>query len=431
MGTTAVAGGDPGKGVAVVPVVELDDDELDARLFALRRERDRLVLDEAEVLAEWARRELWRVGGGVNAAHALAGRSGASPARARAEVRRARKVESMPLARVSVLEGRLSLDRFDLLAVANSARRRRVYERDEALLVDHASALCYSDAYRAVRYWCEAADDEVQDDPPGVEPPEPGEPAEPAPDPWAGAEVGERAHVARTLDGVTAVDAVLGAIGGEIVETELRRLEEEIRRADAREGRERTRAQRTAAAMVEMATRSASIPSGARRPRPLFTVVVGADKLRGLCELGSGAIVSPDQLAGHVGTAALESIVFGGEHTILSVSKRRTFRGALRRAIQVRDRHCIHRYGCDVRADDADVDHIRPWREGGTTSQFDARVRCRGHNRIAELDDGDHLPLPEQPVDWLTWARVKARWIYEQDDRTARTRPDRAPPDAT
>ena len=67
-------------------------------------------------------------------------------------------------------------------------------------------------------------------------------------------------------------------------------------------------------------------------------------------------------------TAMLESVIFDGPSTVLSVSRKRTFTGAIRRAIQVRDRHCQHPAGCDVPAGDCDVDHITPYGDGGLTA---------------------------------------------------------------
>jgi 5-methylcytosine-specific restriction endonuclease McrA len=70
---------------------------------------------------------------------------------------------------------------------------------------------------------------------------------------------------------------------------------------------------------------------------------------------------------------------------VVSVSHRRRFTGALRRAIEVRDRHCAHPSGCEVPAHLCDVDHIVPWSQGGATSQENGRLLCSTHNRLAHL----------------------------------------------
>jgi HNH endonuclease len=70
---------------------------------------------------------------------------------------------------------------------------------------------------------------------------------------------------------------------------------------------------------------------------------------------------------------------------VISVSHKRTFTGALRRAIEVRDRHCQHPSGCDEPADRCDVDHIQPHSHGGETSQHNGRLSCWPHNRDEQL----------------------------------------------
>jgi hypothetical protein len=85
----------------------------------------------------------------------------------------------------------------------------------------------------------------------------------------------------------------------------------------------------------------------------------------------------------------MEVVLFDGPATVLSVSRRRSFTGALRRAIEVRDRHCQHPAGCDVPVDRCDVDHVVPWIAGGRTDQFNGRLECRAHNRHADLHDAD------------------------------------------
>jgi hypothetical protein len=164
-----------------------------------------------------------------------------------------------------------------------------------------------------------------------------------------------------------------------------------------------------------MATRSASTAPGARRPRALFTVLVGEDTFRHLCETTAGHVVPPDALVPHLDTADLEVVLFDDAATVISVSPRRTFTGALRRAIEVRDRHCQHPAGCDVPAAHCDVDHIVPWTDGGRTDQFNGRLECPAHNRHRDLHDTDGVPPPSRGIDYLDHVRARLRWQLQQE----------------
>jgi hypothetical protein len=167
---------------------------------------------------------------------------------------------------------------------------------------------------------------------------------------------------------VVVVNGVLDPIGGTIVTDELNRLERDLYLADQRDGVVRTGSQRRAAALVEMATRSATAAADGKRPRPVFTVFIGDDSFTRMCELANGQVITPGTLIPWLGDAELETVLFDGPTTVVSVSKRRPLTGALRRAIQVRDRHCQHPSGCDEPVDRCDVDHVIPVAENGPTS---------------------------------------------------------------
>ena len=219
-------------------------------------------------------------------------------------------------------------------------------------------------------------------------------------------------HVSTTLDGEVVVAGVLDPVSGAIITAELERLEHDLYLADQRDGVVRTASQRRAAAFVEMATRSGAMPADARRPKPRFTVLIGERTFERLCELSTGTVIAPGQLIPHLGTAEIESILFDGPSTVLTVSKRRTFTGALRRAIQVRDRRCGHRAGCDVRAERCDVDHIVPHVDDGPTSQFNGRLRCPPHQRHPHKRDPGE-PYPERSIHRLDALRALIRWRVE------------------
>jgi hypothetical protein len=120
----------------------------------------------------------------------------------------------------------------------------------------------------------------------------------------------------------------------------------------------------------------------------LYTVLVDYETFAGrICELDDGTVLSPGQLAGGLSQADIERVVFDGPDRVLAVSHRRRFTGALRRAIQVRDRQCQHPSGCDVPASGCDVDHIVPWPISQETSLDNGRLVCPTHNRDPEHND--------------------------------------------
>jgi hypothetical protein len=219
-------------------------------------------------------------------------------------------------------------------------------------------------------------------------------------------------YLSRTDEGEAIIDGRLAPIDAEIVDRELRRLVREVRAADTRNGVERTPAQRRAVALVAMAQRSMNATGLA--PRPLFEVIVGDETARRLCQLSSGHVVHPDDLVPYLDDATFETFLFDGPSTIVGVSKQRTFRGALRRAIKVRDRRCQHPSVCPASIDDCDIDHCVPASEHGPTSQFNARAGCVPHNRLNHLR-GQAEARPERPLDRLDELRCRLRWRLRRE----------------
>ena len=217
---------------------------------------------------------------------------------------------------------------------------------------------------------------------------------------------------------------------GAIVNDEIDRIERELYLADKRNGVTRTASQRRSAALVEMATRSGTAPADGQRPKPRFTALVGDETMSQLCELANGTVVTPGSIFEYAGDADLETVLFDGPSTVISVSHRRTFTGQLRRAVQVRDRHCQHESGCDVPADQCDIDHIVPHADDGPTSQFNGKAECHPHNRNPERHDHGGVPRPTRPVDRLDEIRCRLRWQMlradpdgEADDRADPSNP--------
>ena len=384
--------------VLVLDPDTLSDSELHDAVVAIQRQRARLGIAAAALLSRWDRRGVWAGDGSRSAASRLARDTNTSRSSANVELRRARHVRSMPATCAAIRGGELSLDHVDLLGRANRPWRHAVFAEHEPTLVAECAKLRFAQAVKAVDYWSQRADARAADD--------------------AAERQRLRAHLyaSSSLDGDVVVGGVLDAIGGKIVVDELARLEHELYLKDRADGVIRTASQRRAAALVEMATRSATAPPDGQRPRPLFTVLVGDHTFQRLCELADGAVVAPGALAPWLNEAVVESVLFDGPSTVISVSRRRGFTGALRRAVQVRDRHCQHPSGCDVPADDCDVDHIVPFAAGGVTSQFNGRLECPTQNRHRDKHDHDAAPLSPRPITRLDELRARLRWRYLREE---------------
>jgi hypothetical protein len=140
-----------------------------------------------------------------------------------------------------------------------------------------------------------------------------------------------------------------------------------------------------------MATRSKTAPADGRRPEPLITILVDYPTLYGrICELANGIVLSPGSLLEWLDGASFERVVFGpGKRAECSVQSR-FFTGATRRAIELRDRGCVHEY-CEETVDNCEIDHIVPYSKGGPTTQENGRVLCGFHNR-----QRNQRPPPEE-----------------------------------
>ena len=295
--------------LAELDLDELSDAELHDTVIALQREQARLGSVAAGLLARWDRRGVWAGDRSRSAASRLARELRCSLTSANVELRRARKLATMPHTAAAVLAGSLSLDHVDVLGRANQPWRDAVFTDHEKALVGECAKLRFSHAVKAVDYWCQRADAMAAED------------------------EAERCRVERaqlfastTLDSVVVLTGVLDPIGGAIVTRELKRLERDLYLADERDGVVRTASQRRAAALVEMATRS-------RRPgqRAAATATVQrAARRRHLQQhvrTRQRDVISPGELVPHLGDAELETILFDGPFTVVAASIARKFCG--------------------------------------------------------------------------------------------------------
>ena len=307
----------------------VDDDALHALVVDVHRQCHQLSAARARLLDVWDRRRVWESDGSRSAGHRLSRETSTSVTAAKREIARARALRAMPATAVALADGALSPEHVDLLAAANDGAGTTRFADHEQLLVEQCEQLRYADAAKVVTYWCQRAD-------------------------AAGAEhdaatfVEQRgASASTTFDGTVEVRATFDPVAGAAFVEELNRLVEQLRLADLAAGTKRTARQRRADARVEMAIRCRTATEGGLRPRPLITILVGEATFAHVCELAAGTVIAPGQIVPLLSDPEIERVVFDGPNRVISVSHKRRFTGAVRRAIEVRDRHCTHPSGCD------------------------------------------------------------------------------------
>lgn len=280
-----------------------------------------------------------------------------------------------PFLAAAFAAGDVSGDHVDVLSAARF-QREVLFARDEEFLVDQARFLRFGPWCKVVAYWRRRADAELGRD--GT-----------APD--------TTPVLSLTAVGdMVAVDGQLDAVGGAIVTNALDTIMHELVADDRACGRPaRKPRELRAAALVEMARRAMAMPADARRGRVLLNIACGVEEFTKLCELSNGTVVRPGEIIPYLGIVDIRTIVFDTPMHAIKASSQRTFTGAVRAAVQIRDRHCQHPSGCDEPIDRCDVDHIIPWSIFQITDQANGRLLCTFHNRIQP-----QLPRPPTDPAW-------------------------------
>jgi hypothetical protein len=370
-------------------------------VLGLLSAKARLEAFLAEAVAGFEASGEWRLSGACSARAWLMAEARLSEKEAGILLRRGRALSTLlPHTREAFEQGSITGAHVDTLVPLAKGRTAEALGRDEHVLVEAAIRCSHKGFTQFVEEWKQVVDPDGTD------------------------EAAERRKARRSVSlsesiggmwfGSMTLDPVLGTI----VFNELKRLErqlfaEEWAGARRRLGREpttadltRTPAQRRADALGVMARRSRTAPADGRKPEPLFTVLVNYEAVYGrLCQLAGGTVVPPGHLIPWLEHADIERaeyplVKMGATATMKTVDCRsfeqavtlpitrvecpptdRFFTGATRRAIQVRDRICSHP-SCDLPASWCEVDHIRPYSEGGATTQENGRLLCGKHNRM-------------------------------------------------
>jgi hypothetical protein len=351
---------------------ELTEAQLNRLVCALVDANGRLEGLSALVSERWDESKAWKKDGSRKPSGRLARDTHRCGRDARRTLKRGHALVQMPATSEALLRGRIGVAVADLLITTRGRAKKRssglaTFRNDEEMLVGICARLTYEDAVVALDYWMFLLDEDLDE-----------------------AEHEQRRSSRRFgtstgSDQMTNLFGKLDAASAEVFTNELDRLSMKMLHLDRASGSSRTPAQRRADALVMMATRSRTLaenPAQRRiRPAPLLSIVVGHESFARICELASGKRIAPGLVVPLLSEAQIETFVYGGRKRLIAASHKRFYTGALRRAIEIRDRHCTHPSGCDISAEWCDIDHIVPHADDGPTVFENGRVRCATHNR--------------------------------------------------
>jgi len=387
-------------GLLAVDAEHLSDTDLAAAMVGLRRQQARLAAAVSELTGVFEARRVWAEDGSRSATDWIAVRAWLPRAQVAGEVRDARRLRTMPATRAAWHAGDVSPAHVrGLTRLAGHPRAGEHFPDGEGLLLREARRSRFDDWERLCAHWRDAADPD-------------------GPEQRRGRDHDlRRFRIGVGLDGVGHPDGYLTPLAAATVTGALERIEAELFTADWAAAQQvhgdetsvahlaRSAAQRRHDALVEMAERALSAPTDGQRPAPLVTVMVDYPTLAGrVCELASGAVLAPGDIAELLARddTLMQRVVFDGPNRVRDISSARTFRGTLRRVLDVVHRRCNHPT-CFVPAHRCQGDHIVPWSHGGTTTQGNGRLGCGTHNRwwySHEQSDRppDRAPAPPDAV---------------------------------
>lgn len=383
-------------------------EELARRAHDLDVQLARLQAAHARAVAAADAAQVWAIDGSRSCAAWLARHRHCPRGRISGALKLGRLLRAMPRTAEAFERGSVTVDHVRHLAGLYRFCPSEFGSFEEQL-VQFAATLEWHEFVQACARWCQLVDPDRDD---------------------RGAEKVRRDRhlfLDRRPDGsVALLSGLVDPLGGEAFTKVLADIERELFESDLAAAREqhgpdvplsrlgRTATQRRADALAEMAYRAATAPADGKRPEPLIVVYVDYETVLGrMCQLASGTPLSPAHVAPLFTQADVERVVFGPGNRVIELGIRtRYFTGGLRRAVQLRDQHCQHP-GCDVPAEQCQVDHIVSYAAGGLTTQENGRVYCTFHNLLR-----NRRPRGQPFVDPVTGEE-----LWDPDDLVRRRSP--------
>ena len=331
------------------------DCESQVRIQSLQSKMDYIRAKSIAAFDVWG---AWGASGARSAKSYVAKECQIPKAEAARQLRRGHLLCHLPKFDEAWSRGEITKDHVDRIGRARNPRTEDFLERDEDMLLDKAIDNTFPDFERIVDYWSQHAD------PDGVE--------EDAMEQRARRDVYLVPSVGGIYLGKMTLDTVSGAIvdGGTAPgssRSSSRRTGPRLKQTWAAPPKSRSSAGLRRSAGPMLWSRWPPVPGPprptARRPAPLFTVLVGYETMHGrMCELAGGSrmVLSPGSLLPWLDQAYIERAVFTAKNRVEVSETSRFFVGATRRALEIRDRECTDPY-CHEPVERCQADHIIEW----------------------------------------------------------------------
>jgi Domain of unknown function (DUF222) len=352
----------------------LSRDELRVWVCEARRLADRVEAARLAMTGEWDARQVWGDDSCLSGRSWLAHHVETTWHQAKLDLALAAVLRRYPVLGDASASGTLGAAKVALIGGAVTVLNEPLFAEHVETLVTEARRLSVDATRRMVRAWKAMAEAVVAPDPA---------------DPDGLAEPVSTAHVSVTLDGMVKIDASLNAEAGAIVKNELRRLAEQIYRAEQVDGEPTSPAQRNAAALVEMARRSTAAEAGRTgRVLPSMVVLTPIEILLEEAEPGMAAevvgtgTITPATARRLACNAKISRVITGPDGEILDLGRSaRLFSPAQRLAMIVRDGGCVFPT-CTAPPEHCECHHLHDWIRGGLTNLADGAMYCDRHHDL-------------------------------------------------
>ena len=381
--------------LAAIDLTELSADALLDLVGELGTAANRMAAVLTSAVRAADRREAHRRDGAVSMKAWLRGSCRLTPAEATAIVSTGRRLDQLPETSAAFAAGEIGAVHARVITramtparVAKAAEAGIELAETDRILAELARRTTASETARGVARWVAGIDpDGALDD---------------------AADVRRRFTMAGGLDGRVHLRGDLDAAGGEYLHTA---LAAEMN-GDRPAGDTRSHAERQADALVRLARRAldrGELPD-VRGERPHVRVTIDWQALCAECgapgvsggSLGWAGPICPETARRLACDAGVVRVVTGPDGLPLDVGRaRRTAGAAIRRAVEIRDGHCVFA-GCDALPEWCDVHHVVHWAHGGPTSCDNGALLCERHHTACH-EGGFSVSRDPGTGTWHTW----------------------------